>query len=107
MGIDTGDEKIIVTIDLDLEDLIPGYMENRRKDIRTVHKALGDGEFEPIRILGHSMKGSGGGYGFDAVSDIGKAIEDAANAKNTEIIKAQLVILTDYLDRVEVVYEEE
>ena len=54
-------EKIIAHVDPDLRDLIPGYLKNRQKDITTIKKALKAADFAKIRVLGHSMKGSGGG----------------------------------------------
>lgn len=50
------------------------------------------------------MKGSGGGYGFNAVTDIGKAIEDAATRIDSEEVRRRLKELEDYIERVEVVY---
>jgi len=50
------------------------------------------------------MKGCGGGYGFDEITDIGMQIEQAAKEKNTAKIRTQLEILSRYLDGVEVVY---
>ncbi|MGR3319854.1 MAG: Hpt domain-containing protein [Candidatus Anammoxibacter sp.] len=99
-------EEIIVQIDPDLEDLIPDYLKNRYKDLETIHGALNSGDFETIRITGHSMKGSGGGYGFDHITDIGKCIEDAANVQNGDDVKKQVDELTSYLARVSIVYEE-
>jgi hypothetical protein len=51
------------------------------------------------------MKGAGGGYGFDTITDIGKSLEDAAKEKNTKEIRKRVGELLDYLERVEVVYE--
>jgi len=51
------------------------------------------------------MKGSGAGYGFDTISEIGKSVEQAAKEKNSEEIQKQVKALSAYLDRVEVVYE--
>ncbi len=98
-------ERIIVKVDIDLEDLVPGYLENRREDIDSILGDLEKADFESVRITGHSMKGSGGGYGFDRISDIGKIIEISAKEKNAEEIKKQVQELASYLDRVEVVYE--
>lgn len=98
-------EKITVVIDEDLENLIPGYMENRRADIENIKAALATNDLETIRILGHSMKGSGGGYGFDPVTDIGAAIEQAAKDSDTEEITKQTEALSDYINNIEVVYE--
>ena len=103
-GIDKG-EKIVVHVDAELEDLIPGFLENRQEDIRSIEEALEKGDYETIRTLGHSMKGSGGGYGFDAITDIGKSLEDAAKEKNTGEIRKRVGELLHYLERVEVVYE--
>ena len=71
-------EKIIAHVDPDLRDLIPGYLKNRQKDITTIKKALKAADFAKIQVLDHSMKGSGGGYGFMPISKIGAAVEIAA-----------------------------
>jgi len=64
-------EKIVVTIDSDLEDLIPGFLSNRRKELVSLKQANTEGKAETIRSIGHSLKGVGGGYGFDVLSEIG------------------------------------
>ena len=70
--------KLIVKIDQDLEDLISQFMENTRKDISSIGDALAKNDLETIRRIGHSMKSYGSGYGFDYISIMGKAIEAAA-----------------------------
>ena len=102
----SADNKIVVTVDADLEDIVPGYLENRQKDIVEMTGAVENGEFETIRVLGHRMKGSGGGYGFDQITDIGFALENASKEENGDEIRARIDELRDYLARVEVVYEE-
>ncbi len=97
-------EKIIVNVDSTIEDLIPGFLENRQEDIKSLYDALKKEDYETIRILGHSMKGAGGGYGFDEITDIGRLIEESAEGKNQEEIKKWVINLTNYLDRVEIVY---
>ncbi len=98
------DEKIIVNVDSTIKDLIPGFLENRQEDIKSIYDALKKEDYETIRILGHSMKGAGGGYGFDEITDIGRLIEESAEGKNQEEIKKWVIDLTNYLDRVEIVY---
>ncbi len=99
------DGKISVRIDKDLEDLIPGYLENRRKDIAAIGDALTRGDYDAIRVLGHGMKGSGGGYGFDAITNIGRKIEAAAKAGDAAAIRGGRDELVFYLERIEIVYE--
>lgn len=96
---------ITVNIDKDLEDLIPGYLENRRKDVVSIREALKNNDLETIGILGHSMKGSGGGYGFDRITEIGKLIEESAKNMDREGITGHINELSRYLTRIEIVYE--
>jgi len=98
------DEKIVVNVDSDIEDLIPGFLENRQEDVKSIYDALEKEDYETIRILGHSMKGAGGGYGFDEITDIGRSIEESAEGKNQEEVKKWVINLSNYLDRVEIVY---
>jgi HPt (histidine-containing phosphotransfer) domain-containing protein len=99
------DEKIIVHVDTELKELIPGFLENRHKDVQSILKALDQDDYETARILGHSMKGSGAGYGFDPITDIGRSIEQAAKDRNPEEIRKWVGELLNYISRVEVVYE--
>ncbi len=99
------EEKIVVHIDADLKELIPGYIEKRYTDIETIRSALQNGEYVIIERLGHGMKGSGGGYGFEKITEIGKTIELAAKDRNAEQIISMLEELKNYLDRLQIVYE--
>ena len=98
-------ETVRVSIDPDLQALIPGFLQNRRQDIQTLQKAVVVEDFETIRTLGHRMRGDGGGYGFHMISEIGQALEEAALKKNRPEIMARVQELTTYLGRIEVVYE--
>jgi hypothetical protein len=51
------------------------------------------------------MKGAGGGYGFDAITEIGAALEEAAKQRNGAEIRDRVNELARYLDRVEVISE--
>ncbi len=100
-----GSEKIRVHADPEIQDLIPGFLENRSKDLREIRLLMQAGDFEKIRTLGHIMKGASSGYGFPEISEIGAMIEAAAKAGNMPEIEKQTRRLTDYLIRVEVIYD--
>ena len=100
-------EPIIVKIDPDIEDLIPGFLENRKADVDKIRQSIEAGNYADIRIIGHSMKGAGGGYGFDAITDIGDLIEKAALVSDDSVIKEQTSVLEDYLSRLELVPDPE
>lgn len=97
-------DRIAVIIDPDLADLVPGFLNNRRRDVEKIAALLEVGNFADIRMIGHSMKGAGGGYGFDPISDIGDTIERAALASDSTNIRASIERLADYLARVDVVF---
>ncbi len=97
--------KIIVTIDAELEDLIPGFLESRQKDIEKVKAYLAANDFESIRLLGHTLKGNGAGYGFEDLSVVGREMEQAGTEQSPDAIHKTLDDLAAYLENVEVVFE--
>lgn len=99
------DEKITVRIDEDLEDLIPGFLENRRADVDKIKTATTESDYLSISRLGHTIKGVGGGYGFDEISSIGEKIEDAAKEENKEKLLDLCEEYINYLNNLEIVYE--
>jgi HPt (histidine-containing phosphotransfer) domain-containing protein len=65
--------------------------------------ALDRGDFETVQSLGHDMKGAGSSWGFDAITDIGAALEQAAGSVDSDASRKWVGELSGYLDRVEVV----
>jgi len=103
--LDESSDKIRIRVDADLQDLVPGYLENRESDLLIYQQALEKGDFDSIAVLGHSMKGSGGGYGFNDLSQIGRTIEKAAKSKDKESVRKSIIDLTAYLKKLEIVYD--
>lgn len=99
-------KELVVYVDEDLEDLMPDFMENRHQDITVIGELLGRGEYKEIQRIGHSMKGSGGGYGFDEITRIGKDLEIAAKNNDQSEVARLVGILSEYLSKVKVVYHE-
>lgn len=98
-------DKITITIDSDLEELIPGFLENRKRDLENLRKAAGIKDFKTIQSLGHSLKGVGGGYGFDRISEIGAALDEAGKNASLDAAMEQINQLNDYMSRLEIVFE--
>ena len=93
-----------VTVARDLEDLIPVFMSNRRKELDTLRVALASADFDQLRQLGHRMKGVGYSYGFDHVSTLGKHIEEGARSGDRAALEARIGEYADYLAKVEIVF---
>jgi hypothetical protein len=73
-----------------------------RRETRSHEKALRDQDFEALRCMGHTMKGSGGSHGLDEVSRIGEGIEASAKEGDSAGIAQCLERLRDFLERVQV-----
>lgn len=97
--------RIVVTIDADLKELIPGYLANRRKDIKLIRESLAAGDYESLRLKGHSMIGSGSSYGFHEISRIGRLINSAAKKQDNDRIRKSFDELISYLERLNIVYK--
>lgn len=98
-------EALIVYIDSDLEEIVPRFLDNRRKDVQILDSCIEKERWDTIRLLGHRMKGDGGGYGFEVISAIGHDLEQAALRRDLLTIRERTHNLTQFLSRVRVVYK--
>jgi signal transduction histidine kinase/DNA-binding NarL/FixJ family response regulator len=96
---------IKILVEEGMEDVVPGYLERRRSEVAIYSDALARGDMEAIRMLAHRMKGTGTGYGFPVLTQLGGAIEEAA--KNNELAEIQTRIdeFLGYLQRIELEYK--
>lgn len=96
------DGPILVHPEPDLLDLVPLFLENRRRDLTALGHAIEEGDLWTIQTLGHTMKGDGGAFGFVGISEIGARLEEAGKAKDSEAARREVNGLADYLARVHV-----
>ncbi len=94
----------LIQIEAYLRDLVPGFLEHKRADTGTIRAAIDRADYETISQIGHKMKGEGGSYGFDAVTEMGATLERAAHDKDLDSARHTLKEFTDYLESVDVVY---
>jgi PAS domain S-box-containing protein len=96
-------KKIRITPPDGIEGLVPSYLANVRRDMREMLAGGDAKDWKIARRLGHQFKGSGEGYGFPEIARTGAAVELAAMAADEDEIRRQIVALSAYLDRVEIV----
>jgi len=89
----------------EIAEAIPLFLESTREDLQALAHALERLDYPKIRLIGHDLKGSGGGYGFDQISVIGRSIEEAAKRSDGPEVGRQIAALADYLDRVDVILD--
>jgi len=96
-------DTILVRANPKFADMIPVFLQNCRQNVIAMLDALDRGDFETVEILGHGMRGAGGSYGFQAITDIGAALEQAAESADTDETRKWVGELSRYLDRVEII----
>lgn len=82
-----------------LADMIPGYLEGRRREAVSMSNSLMAGRFEDIRAMAHRLKGTGGTYGFPRLTSIGARLEIAAERERFEDVARAIDALHDELSR--------
>jgi PAS domain S-box-containing protein len=81
-------------------DRIPAYLKNCRDNVVVMLDALDRVDFETVSSLGHQMRGSGGAFGFQAITDIGAALQEAGEGADDGGSRKWVKELSNYLDRV-------
>lgn len=99
--------KDIVHVDASFAPLVPKFITNRKKEVATMREALAAQAFDTVRKISHGMKGAGGSYGFDRISEMAAVIEQAAKTGAHDTIDRELTGLDFYLERVQVTFDEE
>ena len=99
------DQHITVSVEKDLEELIPTYLANRIREVATLRTLLAVGDFEQLNRVGHRMRGAGEPYGFYKVTVLGKLIQDGARTGDHVGLEKCINEYADYLPRVQIVYK--
>lgn len=89
------------SLDAELRRLRPKFVQNRHADVLALRTAVGAGNFERIRIIGHRIKGLAGSYGLHAIGVIGGAIEQAALDRRLDRVTASVTELVEAIREAE------
>lgn len=98
-------QKFIIYADPNIEKIMPQFLHAQENALKNLKLALENGDFNKLARLGHTMRGSCGGYGFHLLGELGKAIENAAQSNNINLVEKNIRLMEEHLDSVEVVYK--
>ena len=73
------------------------YISHTSKELAKIQEDLDNMAIDSLRTFGHNIKGSGGMYGFDEVTNLGTEIEASAKAEDRGKIKLLLMKLSNFL----------
>lgn len=98
---------ILIDIDIDLQELIPQFLVNRKNDVAQLVQLSEQNDLPAIAQLAHKIKGTAAGYGFAALSDYAGQLELISKGKTSgdiNDIKKIARAMKDHFDRIEVRY---
>jgi hypothetical protein len=93
-----------ITVSAWLAHRIPTFLANRRADLRAMRDWLATGEYGRIQALAHNIKGVGGAYGFERMSELARTIETAALARDAAALRSAIDEMGRYLENIDVVF---
>jgi signal transduction histidine kinase/CheY-like chemotaxis protein/HPt (histidine-containing phosphotransfer) domain-containing protein len=103
-AVEPAQTSIRVRVEEGMEDVVPGYLEKRRADVGVYRQALDARDFDAIKKLAHKMKGTGAGYGFPRLTELGAELERAAMRSDAGVIRENLEEFASYVEKVELEY---
>jgi HPt (histidine-containing phosphotransfer) domain-containing protein len=96
-------DRVIVEVDPDLSDLIPGFLTRKRTDVAMILGAIARRDHAEVGRIAHRLTGEGGSYGFTLMTETGRLLEQAAAAGDDSQLTMLAHQLLDYIDRLEIV----
>ena len=84
-----------------LQALRPKFLRNRQHDVTILQSAIIAQHADPIRTIGHQIKGLAGSYGLETIGLIGSAIEQAALNHDFERVTVEVQRLVEALREAE------
>lgn len=98
-------DRVIVEVDEGLSDLIPGFLTHKRADVATILEAITRDDYAEIARIAHRIKGEGGSYGFDTMTELARSLEVAASTRDDSAATTLARQLLNYIDHVEIVFQ--
>ena len=83
-----------------LADLIPGYLAKVAADLEIIAEALRRQDWPQAALLAHTIKGTGGGYGFAPLSEMAAELENAVRHEQAAVAEEIVAKTRHYLDKV-------
>lgn len=87
--------------DPDYAEILAIFVDSVHDQRQALRDALDRESFEELRTLAHQLKGAGGGYGFDGLSQHAAALEQACRLGGPLDVVAALEELTAYMARMD------
>lgn len=92
--------EVVAHVMRDVADLVPGFLENKRRELAEIKVALQAEDFRSVEFLGERMYAAGAPFGFLEMTTFGSALRKAAQLANKKSIRQTLSAYEEYLAKV-------
>jgi HPt (histidine-containing phosphotransfer) domain-containing protein len=85
-----------------MKPIIVEYVEGLPGEVAKLLESMNLRDLQPLRRVAHQLRGSGGGYGFDAISELAGKVENSiASGDSLAAIRGRVLCLVSVICRVE------
>jgi len=99
----TSDHELLVTPpDPSVLPLLPTFLVRCRERVATLERLLGSEDHASARAIAHDLAGSGGSFGLELLSSLGRSLETALQARDRRAADKVLDRLRRYLEEVRI-----
>jgi HPt (histidine-containing phosphotransfer) domain-containing protein len=85
--------------DPEFQELIGQFLDYLYDSLPNVKESLSAQDYSEIKKFGHNLKGSGGGYGFDDLGELGRQIDLAAKNEDRQSLETLINEFEKLLDQ--------
>ena len=90
----------LVREDPSFSEIVQEFVKGLSDRLRAMETAIDRTDFDALRVAAHQLKGSGGGYGYPALSERAAALERHARAEAIDNCEASISELKELCSRV-------
>ena len=86
--------------DPDFEELLSAFADSipqKQDQLRKLHREL---QTAQLQVVAHQLKGTGGGYGFDGLTDVAGELVEACKINDANQVDESLERLLAYMERI-------
>lgn len=90
----------LVQSDPSYADLVEEFVAELDHRVHSMRQSLADGQFDRLKSLAHQLKGSGGGHGYQILTELAATLEEQARNQELQACQTSLEELTSIVSRV-------
>ena len=86
--------------DPELAEIIEQFVDSLPADLRASQQALNNNDFHTLKRIAHQLKGAGGSYGYSALTDAARTLEETAMNEDVEASRLAYASLESLCSRI-------